>query len=394
MRMKPEDATRVFAEIERIKKNFRTLETLGKPVVSCLNGTALGGGWEVALVGHHRIAVNDPKIQFGMPEVTLGLIPGASGITKMTRQLGLMAAQPYLLEGKLFGPREALEAGLRARAGRQRRGELRAAALAWIAVQPTPRPASIPGTARTTRCPAARPATRRSRRAWWWRPPCSRKRRAACTRRRKPRCAAMVEGAQVDFDTAMRIESRYLAKPDGQPGGEEHDQHVLLQPERDQVAASRRPKDVPRYKPQKVGILGAGMMGAGIAYAQASRGIASVLKDVTQEKAEHGKAYSAKLTQARVDKGRMGPHDQAELLARITPTDQRRRPAGLRPDHRGGVREPRAQGQGHAGGRADAGAGRLLRQQHLHPADQRPGHGQRRTRRSSSASTSSARWTR
>jgi 3-hydroxyacyl-CoA dehydrogenase/enoyl-CoA hydratase/3-hydroxybutyryl-CoA epimerase len=81
-----------------------------------------------------------------------------------------------------------------------------------------------------------------------------------------------------------------------------------------------RPKDVPRYKPKKVGILGAGMMGAGIAYAQASRGIASVLKDVSVEKAEHGKAYSAKLTQARVDKGRMGPHDQAELLGRITPT--------------------------------------------------------------------------
>jgi 3-hydroxyacyl-CoA dehydrogenase/enoyl-CoA hydratase/3-hydroxybutyryl-CoA epimerase len=83
--------------------------------------------------------------------------------------------------------------------------------------------------------------------------------------------------------------------------------------------ASRRPKDVPRYKPKKVGILGAGMMGAGIAYAQASRGIASVLKDVSLEKAEHGKAYSAKLTQARVDKGRMGPHDQAELLGASRP---------------------------------------------------------------------------
>ena len=77
---------------------------------------------------------------------------------------------------------------------------------------------------------------------------------------------------------------------------------------------------MPRYKPKKVGILGAGMMGAGIAYAQASRGIATVLKDVSLDKAEHGKAYSAKLTQARVDKGRMSPHDQAELLARITPT--------------------------------------------------------------------------
>ena len=85
MRNKASDATRMFTEIERMKKNYRTLETLGKPVVSCLNGTALGGGWEVALVGHYRIAVDDAKIQFGLPEITLGLIPGASGITKMTR---------------------------------------------------------------------------------------------------------------------------------------------------------------------------------------------------------------------------------------------------------------------------------------------------------------------
>ena len=112
MRLQPADAPRVFREIEQTKKNFRTLETLGKPVVSCLNGAALGGGWEVALVGHYRVAVDNPKIQFGLPEITLGLIPGASGITKMTRLLGLMGAQPYILESKLFSPREALELGL------------------------------------------------------------------------------------------------------------------------------------------------------------------------------------------------------------------------------------------------------------------------------------------
>ena len=101
MRVQPSDAAHAYAEIEQVKKNFRTLETLGVPVVTCLNGAALGGGWELALVGHHRVAVNNPKIQFGLPEVTLGLIPGASGITKMTRLLGLIGAQPYLLEGKL-----------------------------------------------------------------------------------------------------------------------------------------------------------------------------------------------------------------------------------------------------------------------------------------------------
>ena len=100
MRISAIDAAHAYAEIEQVKKNFRTIETLGVPVVACLNGAALGGGWELALVAHHRIAVNNPKIQFGLPEVTLGLIPGATGITKMTRLLGLMAAQPYLLESK------------------------------------------------------------------------------------------------------------------------------------------------------------------------------------------------------------------------------------------------------------------------------------------------------
>jgi 3-hydroxyacyl-CoA dehydrogenase / enoyl-CoA hydratase / 3-hydroxybutyryl-CoA epimerase len=112
MRLTPADAPQVYAEVERMKKNFRTLETLGIPVVSCLGGSALGGGWEVALIGHHRIAVDQPRTQLGLPEVTLGLLPGASGVTKMVRHLGLLAAQPYLLEGKLFSPRQAADMGL------------------------------------------------------------------------------------------------------------------------------------------------------------------------------------------------------------------------------------------------------------------------------------------
>ncbi len=135
MRLQTADAPRVFGEIEQTKKNFRMLETLGTPVVSCLNGTALGGGWEVALVGHYRVAIDDPKIQFGLPEITLGLIPGASGITKMTRLLGLMGAQPYILESKLFAPREALEIGLVHELVPDA-AALRPAALAWIEAHP------------------------------------------------------------------------------------------------------------------------------------------------------------------------------------------------------------------------------------------------------------------
>jgi 3-hydroxyacyl-CoA dehydrogenase/enoyl-CoA hydratase/3-hydroxybutyryl-CoA epimerase len=153
--LEPKDAAAGFAEIRALTASYRTLETLGRPVVSLLAGSALGGGWEVALIGHARFALDDPKIRFGMPEVTLGLIPGATGITKTVRTLGLMAAQPYLLEGKLFGPREALALGsvdgLAATAD-----ELRAHALAWIEAHPE---AAQPWDRKDYRMPGGTPAT-------------------------------------------------------------------------------------------------------------------------------------------------------------------------------------------------------------------------------------------
>src|SRR5262245_27820671 len=112
MQTTPADAPRCYEEVQAIKRSFRRLETLGKPVVACLNGSALGGGWELALAAHHRVAIDDPRSQFGTPEVTLGLIPGASGITKTVRLLGLAAAQPYLLEGELMRPHDAARLGL------------------------------------------------------------------------------------------------------------------------------------------------------------------------------------------------------------------------------------------------------------------------------------------
>ena len=319
MRMKPEDATRVFVEIERIKKNFRIIETLGKPVVSCLNGTALGGGWEVALVGHHRIAVNNPKTQFGMPEVTLGLIPGGGGITKMTRQLGLMAAQPYLLESKLFDPDEAEKLGF-VHALVDRDDELMPHARAWIAsVQGNAEACQHPWDRKGYKMPGGTPSSPAIAQGLVVAPAMLKKTTRGLYPAPEAALCAMVEGAQVDFDTAMRIESRYLAGLMVNPVAKNMINTFFFNLNAIKSGQSR-PKDVPRYKPKKVGILGAGMMGAGIAWSQASRGIASVLKDVTLDKAELGKAYSAKLTQARVDKGRMGPHDQAELLGRITPT--------------------------------------------------------------------------
>ncbi len=319
MRLKPTDASAIFTEIELVKRNFRTLETLGKPVVSCLNGTALGGGWEVALVGHHRIAIDDRKIQFGLPEVTLGLLPGASGVTKMTRHLGLMGAQPYLVEGKLFSPQDAKTLGLvheLVSPGPDAAAELKAKALAWIAANPG---AQHPWEAKGYKVPGGLPSSPAVAQMLVVAPAMIKKQTRGLYPAPEAIMACMVEGLQVDIETALRIESRHLAKLMTGANARAMINTFFFNLNAIKSGQSR-PGKAPRFKPAKVGLLGAGMMGAGITYVQASKGIATVLKDVSQEKAEAGKAYSAKLTQGRVDKGRMSAEQQTQLLARIQAT--------------------------------------------------------------------------
>jgi 3-hydroxyacyl-CoA dehydrogenase/enoyl-CoA hydratase/3-hydroxybutyryl-CoA epimerase len=319
MRLKASDAPAAYVEIERLKKNFRTIETLGKPVVSLLNGTALGGGWEVALVGHHRIAIDDRKIQFGLPEVTLGLLPGASGVTKMTRHLGLMGAQPYLVEGKTFSPSEAKGLGLvhdLVAPGDNAHVELRSRGLAWIAANPT---AQHPWEAKGYKVPGGLPSSPAVAQMLAVAPAMIKKQTRGLYPAPEAIMACMVEGLQVDIETALRLESRALAKLMTGTNARAMINTFFFNLNAIKSGQSR-PGTSPRFKPAKVGLLGAGMMGAGIAYSQASKGIATVLKDVSQAKADLGKSYSAKITQGRVDKGRMKPEEQQKILDLITPT--------------------------------------------------------------------------
>lgn len=321
MRLQASDAPAVFEGIERVKHHFRTLETWGKPIVSCLNGSALGGGWEVALLGHHRIAVDDAHIQFGLPEVTLGLLPGASGVTKMTRHLGLLGAQPYLVEGQLFSPQKALELGLvheLVAPGADAAAEMRARALAWIAAHPV---AQHPWEAKDYKVPGGTPANPKVAAMLAVAPAMLKQQTRGLYPAPEAILACMVEGLQVDVPTALRIESRLLAQLMTGANARAMINTFFFNLNAVKSGAAR-PGQTPRFKPHKVGLLGAGMMGAGIAYAQASRGIATVLKDVTLEKAEAGKAYSAKVTQSRVAKGRMTAEQQAQLLSLIHATDQ------------------------------------------------------------------------
>ena len=319
MRLQPSDAAKIFEEIERVKKNFRTIETLGKPVVSLLNGTALGGGWEVALVGHHRIAIDDRKTQFGLPEVTLGLLPGATGVTKMTRHLGLMGAQPYLVEGKTFSPAEAKALGLvhdLVAPGENAAAEMKTRALAWIAANPS---AQHPWEAKGYKVPGGLPSSPAVAQMLVVAPAVIKSKTRGLYPAPEAIIACMVEGLQVDIETALRIESRHLAKLMTGINAKAMINTFFFNLNAIKSGTSR-PAGVPRFKPSKVGLLGAGMMGAGIAYCQASKGIATVLKDVSQEKADTGKGYAAKITQGRVDKGRMKADAQQKILDLIQPT--------------------------------------------------------------------------
>ena len=208
MRIKPSDAPTIYAEIERLKKNMRTIETMGKPVVSLINGTALGGGWEVALIGHHRIAIDDKKIQLGLPEVTLGLLPGASGVTKMTRHLGLMGAQSYLVEGKTFDPATAKGLGLvhdLVPTGDNAAAEMKAKALVWIAANPT---AQHPWEAKGYKVPGGLPSSPAVAQMLVVAPAMIKKQTRGLYPAPEAIMACMVEGLQVDIETYLRPESR------------------------------------------------------------------------------------------------------------------------------------------------------------------------------------------
>jgi 3-hydroxyacyl-CoA dehydrogenase / enoyl-CoA hydratase / 3-hydroxybutyryl-CoA epimerase len=319
MRLQPTDVARCYAEIELVKKNFRTLETIGKPVVSCLNGSALGGGWELALVGHYRIAMAGKDVQLGLPEVTLGLLPGAGGVTKMVRHLGLLRAQSYLIDGRIFGPQEALELGL-VHELVNTAAQLQTNAVEYINAQTDNLVAcQHPWDHIDYKIPGGKPSSPGLATALTVAPAMLLKQTRGLLPAPEAILACMVDGAMVDFDTALRIESRYLARLLTGINAKAMINTFFFNMNAIKSGVSR-PQGVDRFKPIKVGILGAGMMGAGIAYAQASKGIVSVIKDVTVERAQAGKAYSKKITALRVSKGKLTEEAQADLLACITPT--------------------------------------------------------------------------
>ncbi|WP_374512136.1 3-hydroxyacyl-CoA dehydrogenase NAD-binding domain-containing protein [Niveibacterium sp.] len=309
-----EDAPRVFAAVEVLKHTMRRLERIGRPVVAAINGAALGGGWELALCAHQRICADDARIELGLPEVTLGLLPGAGGVVRMVRSLGLQRAAPYLLEGQRFRPADALAAGLVQRlvpVGE----DLVAAARALIAESPI---AQQPWDKEGFRIPGGGPENPKTAQMISVAPAALRAKTRGCYPAPEAVLATAVDSTRVDIDTALRLETRaFVELATGQVA--KNMIGTLWFGLNEIKRGARRPQGVPAWQARKLGVLGAGMMGAGIAWAAASRGIDTVLRDVTLERAEKGKDYSRKLLDKRVARGSTTPEKRDATLARITP---------------------------------------------------------------------------
>lgn len=313
----PEDAQAVFDTATAIKNALRRIETLGKPVVAAINGAALGGGYEIALASHHRVALDAPGSKIGLPEVTLGLLPAGGGVTRTVRLMGITdALLKVLLQGTQYNPRRAQENGLIHEVARTPE-EMLAKARAFIDEHPeSQQPWDVPG----YRIPGGTPAHPKfaaNLPAF----PANLRKQTNGAPYPAPRniMAAAVEGSQVDFENAITIETRYFTELVTGQTAKNMIQAFFFDLQAVNSGANR-PKGIESREVRKVAVLGAGMMGAGIAYSCARAGIEVVLKDVSLEAALKGKNYSEKLCAKAVSRGRTTQEKADALLARITPT--------------------------------------------------------------------------
>ncbi|MDQ2699756.1 MAG: 3-hydroxyacyl-CoA dehydrogenase NAD-binding domain-containing protein [Actinomycetota bacterium] len=307
-----------FADgIRLVKSQLRRLETLGKPVVAAIAGAALGGGLEITLATHHRVVVDNPKIQLGTPEVQLGLLPGGGGVVRVTRMLGIAdALMQVLIQGKPLRPQKALEIGLIDELVPNEE-DLVPAAKKWISENPEAvqrwdvKGYKIPGgTPSNPKLAQNLPAF-----------PSNLKKQLKGARYPAPIAimSAAVEGAQVDFDSAIEIEGRYFVELATGQVAKNMIQAFFF--DLQQVNGDRgRPADAERYEAKKVVVLGAGMMGAAIAYVCAKAGIEVVLKDISTEAAERGKGYSKDIVDKAISRGRSTQEKGDALLNLIHPT--------------------------------------------------------------------------
>jgi 3-hydroxyacyl-CoA dehydrogenase / enoyl-CoA hydratase / 3-hydroxybutyryl-CoA epimerase len=310
------DAAGLTAFTQGFHALLRGMEKSGKPFCAAINGTALGGGYEIALACHRRIAADLAKTEIGLPEVTIGLLPGGGGTQRLPRLIGIRNALPLLLEGRKLDPKKALEAGLVDEVVPAER--LLDAAKAWLLGEDAKNPVQ-PWDRKGYQLPDGPVFGRKGTETFVVGNAMLHARTYGNYPAARNIASCVYEGLIVDIDNGLKIESRYFVNCALSPEARNMIRSLFFSIG-DASKLASRPKSVPTQVWRKIAVLGAGMMGAGITYVSALAGIEVVLLDVTAAAAEKGKAHSRALLDRRVQQGRLGAAERDGILARIAPT--------------------------------------------------------------------------
>jgi 3-hydroxyacyl-CoA dehydrogenase/enoyl-CoA hydratase/3-hydroxybutyryl-CoA epimerase len=310
-------------EEERLKNQFdraftlsriyRELETCGKPIAAAIEGLALGGGLELCLACHYRVAADNPKIKLGLPEGKVGLLPGAGGTQRLPRLIGVQNAAMMILQGADKSPQEAKGLGFVNEVVPA--GKTIEAAKAWIKTKPS---AVAPWDVKGYRVKDGPYSPAGSMIAIGGNAMVSKQTFNNMPAQRNI-LSCIYEGLQVPIDAGLRIEARYFVKTANTPQAKGMIRTLFLSMQA-LGKGGNRPTKLPTYEVKKVAVIGAGLMGAGITYVQAKAGIETILIDVSQENAEKGKDYSRKLVDKDVSRGKLTREKGDALLALIRPT--------------------------------------------------------------------------
>ena len=305
---------RILRKLERAGLDPKTNKG-GKPVACAITGTCMGIGTEIALACHRRFMTDDPKARIGLPEILVGIFPGGGGTTRYSRMVGAMAAAPVLLEGKTLDPKKAKGASLVDEVVAP--DDLLARAKEWV-LSATDADIVKPWDQKGWKMPGGAPYHPAGFMTFVGASAMINGKTKGVYPAAKALLSAVYEGALVDFDTALRIEARWFTHVLMNPSSSAMIRSLFVNKQALEKGANR--PDVPDQKADKVGIIGAGMMGAGIAYVSANAGIEVVLIDAAQEAADKGKAYSEGLLDKGMKRGKVTEEKKAEVLSRITAT--------------------------------------------------------------------------
>ncbi|MEM6890920.1 MAG: 3-hydroxyacyl-CoA dehydrogenase NAD-binding domain-containing protein [Pseudomonadota bacterium] len=307
------NAHRIMRKIELAGMDPKTQKG-GKPIATVLPGTALGIGLEIPLSTHRIFAATNPKAKIGLPEIMVGIFPGAGGTTRLTRKMGAMAASPFLLEGKLVAPAAAKAAGLVDEVS----DDPMAAARAWV-LEVKDADLVKPWDAKGYKMPGGAPYHPAGFMTFVGASAMVNGKTQGVYPAAKALLSAVYEGALVPFDTALKIEARWFTSVLMNPSSEAMIRSLFINKEALEKGAVR-PADVADQRVTKLGVLGAGMMGAGISLVSAQAGIEVVLVDQTQEAADRGKAYTESSADKGITRKKTTPEKKEAMLSLITAT--------------------------------------------------------------------------